>query len=391
MMKGARFFDEIYAASGSGRLLLVDDLFTRQVAGQFGVHGTWLQPVLMKARDRRLLSQADYAKAITDLIDAGQSFVSIDPQTLLAARRLDREAGEAGPGRCLSLASRSLGGRHADINSHCRVAIEFLRRLWAARHLELSDYAAISQLLRSLLRERTADYQGILFGTGPLCGGARLRDLPARMGARPLPSVAVSRARDRPPDTSSLRLFVLSRQRPVERTRPCGKQPTGIDTERYDGRPTRRGGGRHHSGGQFLGMLRGPISAVAGNNSVNQRHERAYCEHPASTNASRFPGETDRYGVRAEDHANSAPFVGGTFNPIIPVFRKPPAEWRPQKFERLKGLDVAKGYVRFFKPDVYVEAETRTGLPGGCRARCAARAARDGAFRRVARRFARGA
>ncbi len=48
---------------------------------------------------------------------------------------------------------------------------------------------------------------------------------------------------------------------------------------------------------------------------------------------------------------------GGTFNPIIPVFRKPPAEWRPQKFERLKGLEVAKGYVRFFEPDVYVEAE----------------------------------
>lgn len=48
---------------------------------------------------------------------------------------------------------------------------------------------------------------------------------------------------------------------------------------------------------------------------------------------------------------------GGLFNPIIPVFRKPPAEWRPQKFERLKGREVAKGYVRFFEPVVYVEAE----------------------------------
>lgn len=48
---------------------------------------------------------------------------------------------------------------------------------------------------------------------------------------------------------------------------------------------------------------------------------------------------------------------GGVFNPIIPVFRKPPAEWRPERFERQRGLDVAKGYVRFFEPDVYVEAE----------------------------------
>jgi hypothetical protein len=49
---------------------------------------------------------------------------------------------------------------------------------------------------------------------------------------------------------------------------------------------------------------------------------------------------------------------GGTFNPIIPVFRKPPAEWRPQRYEQQKGLDVAMGYVRFFEPDVYVEAES---------------------------------
>jgi hypothetical protein len=48
---------------------------------------------------------------------------------------------------------------------------------------------------------------------------------------------------------------------------------------------------------------------------------------------------------------------GGTYNPIIPVFRKPPKEWKPEVYERFKGLEVAKGYVRFFEPDVYVESE----------------------------------
>lgn len=48
---------------------------------------------------------------------------------------------------------------------------------------------------------------------------------------------------------------------------------------------------------------------------------------------------------------------GGLYNPIIPVFRTPPKEWRQEKFERVKGLDVAKGYIRFFEPDVFVEAE----------------------------------
>lgn len=49
---------------------------------------------------------------------------------------------------------------------------------------------------------------------------------------------------------------------------------------------------------------------------------------------------------------------GGVFNPIIPVFRKPPSEWNRDPFKtRLKGIDIAKGYINFYEPDVYVEAE----------------------------------
>jgi hypothetical protein len=48
---------------------------------------------------------------------------------------------------------------------------------------------------------------------------------------------------------------------------------------------------------------------------------------------------------------------GGIFNPIIPVFKRAPREWRPEIYRRFKGIEVAKGYARFFEPDVYVEAE----------------------------------
>src|SRR3989442_15581627 len=48
---------------------------------------------------------------------------------------------------------------------------------------------------------------------------------------------------------------------------------------------------------------------------------------------------------------------GGVYNPIIPVFRVPPKEWRVDPFERVKGLAVAKGYINFFEPDVFVESE----------------------------------
>lgn len=48
---------------------------------------------------------------------------------------------------------------------------------------------------------------------------------------------------------------------------------------------------------------------------------------------------------------------GGLFNPIIPVFRRWPKEWKPEAYERLKATDIVKGYIRFFEPDVYVETE----------------------------------
>ena len=47
---------------------------------------------------------------------------------------------------------------------------------------------------------------------------------------------------------------------------------------------------------------------------------------------------------------------GGTFNPIIPVCRTLPAKWRREPHIYLKGRDVTQGYIRFFEPDVYVEA-----------------------------------
>lgn len=48
---------------------------------------------------------------------------------------------------------------------------------------------------------------------------------------------------------------------------------------------------------------------------------------------------------------------GGVYNPIIPVFKVPPKEWRPEKHDRTRGIAVTKGYIDFFQPDVYVEAK----------------------------------
>jgi hypothetical protein len=65
---------------------------------------------------------------------------------------------------------------------------------------------------------------------------------------------------------------------------------------------------------------------------------------------------TDLPSVRAIMRA-CACLWGGTYNPIIPVFRNPPNEWKSEIDDRFKGAAIAKGYVRFFEPDVYVESE----------------------------------
>lgn len=64
---------------------------------------------------------------------------------------------------------------------------------------------------------------------------------------------------------------------------------------------------------------------------------------------------SDRSSIRKIMRANSC-LWGGTFNPIIPIFRNTPRVWREDRvFRRLTGKEIAKGYVKFFEPDAYVE------------------------------------
>ena len=48
---------------------------------------------------------------------------------------------------------------------------------------------------------------------------------------------------------------------------------------------------------------------------------------------------------------------GGVFNPIIPVFRSQPKDWRNKLPEYLKGYEIARGYIEFFEPDAFIESE----------------------------------
>ena len=50
---------------------------------------------------------------------------------------------------------------------------------------------------------------------------------------------------------------------------------------------------------------------------------------------------------------------GGAYNPISPVFRKRPRDWRPDIPDFLTGVQIARGYVEYFERDVFVEADPK--------------------------------
>jgi hypothetical protein len=54
---------------------------------------------------------------------------------------------------------------------------------------------------------------------------------------------------------------------------------------------------------------------------------------------------------------------GGLYNPIIPVCREIPEAWSSGLYRGMTGDELAKGYIRFFEPDVFVESTP--GLAAG--------------------------
>lgn len=150
---GSSFLDEVRAAQGSGWLLLCEDQLLRTLARlDFGVAGTWLQPVLMRALARKVITDAEYRDAIVHLIDARIEFISISPELLVSA--VVGTNGHAIPPAFEKLASR-LGGKTADMQSHLSVAIGATTRIWSDNTLSRPlQQATLGHLLERLIADR---------------------------------------------------------------------------------------------------------------------------------------------------------------------------------------------------------------------------------------------
>lgn len=150
---GDRFADDMRAAQSANRILISEDLAYRKLASQFlRVQTTWLQPILMVARDNGQLPVEKYATAVEALISAGLWFVSIDALVLREALR--RDTGKVA-GRHFMAVAQALGGRQADMRSHISVAVNFLIEIWNSNAPWLLIWSATGALLDCLTRGGT--------------------------------------------------------------------------------------------------------------------------------------------------------------------------------------------------------------------------------------------
>ena len=150
---GSGFFDEIRAAEGADLLLLSEDLSLRGLAQhEFNVLGTWLQPVLMRALDKQMMTLDEYRAAIIGFIDSKFEFISVGTPLVVSSVR--GTTGHALPKEFRTIASR-LGGMKADIASHVRVAYESAVRIWGDESLsETVRQGAVGCLLERVIDER---------------------------------------------------------------------------------------------------------------------------------------------------------------------------------------------------------------------------------------------
>jgi hypothetical protein len=155
--------DDILAAQGSGRIFLSEDQALRAVAvAEFSVPSTWLQPVLMRGVDKGQLTRAQYAAALSALIDSGLDFISIDHETLLQTLRGVQS--HVLPAAFSKLASR-LGGKKADMPSHLAVAGRTIQATWRDESLSWTvRQAVVGTLLYELSKGRSLAEFAMLFG-----------------------------------------------------------------------------------------------------------------------------------------------------------------------------------------------------------------------------------
>ena len=150
---GGQFIDDLFACDGSGRVLLSDDLHLRQWGEElFGVKGVWIQALLFHLEEEQRIPPEKVVSATVQLIEAGEHALSINSSRLLIGARM-LTTGELTEQEFQRLSS-VLGQHGADMQSHIKVALEVINRLWRTGSVLSVRHRVTSIILRNLVRHQ---------------------------------------------------------------------------------------------------------------------------------------------------------------------------------------------------------------------------------------------
>jgi hypothetical protein len=152
-----RLFDPAYIAKSESLLLVSDDIRYRQLVSElFGTESTWLQPVLMAAKDEKLLELRQYGEALIALSAAKHGYLAVDRDVLLNIAEHDHTPDMDR----LVAVTHFIGAENADFLSSYDVAWGFLSFVWGKPPLLLSEM----RFVPALPPLRQAKAAGVMLG-----------------------------------------------------------------------------------------------------------------------------------------------------------------------------------------------------------------------------------
>ncbi|MBY3484496.1 PIN domain-containing protein [Rhizobium laguerreae] len=159
--EGGRFFDDIFAADGSNRLLLSDDFHLRQWAeGLFGIQSAWIQALLFHLEEAGRIDTETVVRNTIQLSGVGEEALSLNAQRLVTAVNM-LSAGKLDVSE-FDLFCALLGQPGAEMRSHIPVAVAAIAEIWSLGTVIPYREKATSIILRKLLRNQRENYKEIL-------------------------------------------------------------------------------------------------------------------------------------------------------------------------------------------------------------------------------------
>tara|TARA_B100001179_G_scaffold229607_1_gene215646 strand:+ start:1319 stop:4870 length:3552 start_codon:yes stop_codon:yes gene_type:complete len=172
--EGGRFFDDIFAADGSGRVLISDDFHLRQWAeGLFQTRSAWIQAILFHLEDTGKLPIQTVITSTIQLCHIGEEALSTNSERILTAAEmlLSGELSEAE----FTIFCSLLGQSGADIRSHVEVTVLAIRGLWEIGSLAPVREKTTGIILQSLTRFQRGDTRVVLDAVQTLLRDERIR------------------------------------------------------------------------------------------------------------------------------------------------------------------------------------------------------------------------